>query len=101
MESSSPELNKPPLSQEDKRVITKQLLEARYTRVNSYRQERERRKHEIEVRRRRAASRFFFPSLLRVLSFCVSLPSLETHTHTPKYVYYVPTPPGQGGGDEA
>ena len=38
------------MTQEDKRVITKQLLEARYTRVNSYQQERERRKQELEAK---------------------------------------------------
>lgn len=38
------------ISQDDKRVITKQLLESRYTRVNSYRQEREQRKQELEAR---------------------------------------------------
>lgn len=38
------------LSQEDKRVITKQLLESRYTRVNKYQEERERRKQELAAR---------------------------------------------------
>ena len=31
------------ISQDDKRVITKMMLESKYTRVNSYQQERERR----------------------------------------------------------
>jgi len=38
------------ISQDDKRTITKQMLESRYTRVNSYRQEREARKAELEAK---------------------------------------------------
>ena len=38
------------MSQDDKRVITKMMLESRYTRVNSYREERERRKQELEAK---------------------------------------------------
>ena len=37
------------MDQESKRVITKMMLESRYTRVNSYQQERERRKAELQV----------------------------------------------------
>lgn len=36
------------MSQDDKRVITKMMLEQRYTRVNSYREERQRRNQELE-----------------------------------------------------
>ena len=38
------------MNQEDKRVITKQLLESKYTRVNSYQVERERRKQDLEAK---------------------------------------------------
>ena len=38
------------MDQDDKRVITKQLLEQRYTRVNSYREERARRQKELEAK---------------------------------------------------
>ena len=38
------------MNQEDKRVITKQLLESKYTRVNSYQLERDRRKQELEAK---------------------------------------------------
>ena len=38
------------MNAEDKRVITKMMLESRYTRVNSYQQERERRKQELEAK---------------------------------------------------
>jgi hypothetical protein len=37
------------MNAEDKRVITKQLLESKYARVNKLKEERERRKTELEV----------------------------------------------------